>query len=118
MSNNPDEIKEYKIYNQKLNKLISQAKKNYFDLQFSLNKGNMKTTWKLIDMIISRNKKKVTSISKLLYNNQCYTDQKTICDKLNEHFINVAPKLASQLPQTSETDPTMFIKQTFPNSLA
>ena len=76
----------------------------------------MKTTWKLIDMILARNKKKVTSISKLLYNDQCYTDQKTICDKLNEHFINVGPKLASQLPQTPETDPTMFIKRTFSNS--
>ena len=31
LSNNPDKIKEYKIYNNKLNKLKSQAKKNYFD---------------------------------------------------------------------------------------
>ena len=67
-------------------------------------------------MIISRNKRKVTSISKLLYNNQCYTDQKTVCDKLSEHFINMGPKLASQLPPTPEPDTTTFIKRTFSNS--
>ena len=76
----------------------------------------MKTTWKLIDLMIGRNKKKNSLISKLVYNNKCYTDQSSICDKLNEHFINIGPNLSSQLPSTSTMDPNTYIKRTFQNS--
>ena len=76
----------------------------------------MKTTWKLIDLITGRSKKKTTLISKLVYNNKCYTDQTSICDKLNEHYINIGPNLSSQLPSTSTMDPNKYIKRTFQNS--
>ena len=60
-------------------------------------------------MIINRGTKKKTLISKLLYNNKCFIDQSSICDKLNEHFINVGPKLADQLPPIPNIDPTQHI---------
>ena len=46
-------------------------------------------TWKLIGMLVNRDKKNNGTISRLLYNNKLYTDKAIICDKLNEHFINV-----------------------------
>ena len=45
---------------------------------FELNKNNLKMTWKLIVMIIDRDKKKNTTISKLVYNNKCFTDTKNM----------------------------------------
>ena len=115
LSGDPEKIKQYKIYNNKLNKIKATAKKNYFDSQFALNKNNLKITWKLIGMIIDRDKNKNTTISKLIYNNKCYTDTKNICDKLNDHFIKVGQNLADKLPIT-ETESSTFIKQTFTNS--
>ena len=109
LSNDPDKISEYKAFNNKLNRIKLQAKKNYFDSQFAINKGNIKATWKLIDMIINRGTKKKTLISKLLYNNKSFIEQSSICDKLNEHFINVGPKLADQLPLIPDIDPTQHI---------
>ena len=60
-------------------------------------------------MLTNRGTKKKTLISKLLYNNKCFIDQSSICDKLNEHFINVGPKLADQLPPIPNIDPTQHI---------
>ena len=115
LSGDPEKIKQYKIYNNKLNKIKATAKKNYFDSQFALNKNNLKLTWKLIGMIIDRGKNKNTTISKLIYNNKCFTDTKNIYDKLNDHFIKVGQNLADKLPIT-ETESSTFIKQTFTNS--
>ncbi|EDO27565.1 predicted protein [Nematostella vectensis] len=94
---------------------MAAAKKNYFDSQFSLNKNNLKITWKLVGMLIDRDKKENTCISKLIYNNKCFTDTKNIFDKLNEHFINVGLTLADKLP-TTDIEPTSFIKRTFTSS--
>lgn len=66
-------------------------------------------------MIIDRERKSNTSISKLICDNKCYTDKQNICDKLNEHFINVGPDLAVRL-LTLQSDPALCIKHTFTNS--
>ena len=104
-----------KLNNNKLNKVKSAAKKCYFASQFSLNKNNMKMTWKLIGMIVNRYKKKSTFISKILCDGKYFTERKEICDKLNEHFINVGQNLASQLPTTNVT-PARFINKPLSNS--
>ena len=46
-------VKFYKVYNNKLNRLKDRAKKGYFQEQFKLNSENLKTTWKLIGMIVN-----------------------------------------------------------------
>jgi hypothetical protein len=75
LSGDPYKVRQYKIYNNKLNKVKSIAKKNYFEQQFAINKNNIKTTWELIGMIINRDKKKNIDIPKLIYNNKCYVDK-------------------------------------------
>jgi len=68
LSGDPEQIKQYKMYNNRRNKVKSLPKKQYFDSQFVLNKNNMKVTWKLIGMIIDRERKKTNTIrSKKVY---------------------------------------------------
>ena len=98
LSNDPEKIKQYKSFNNCLNKIKAKVKNEYLNTQFALNKSNIKATWKMIDMIASRNKKKKLILSKLLYNGKCYTDKENICNKLNEYFVNVGPNLSSKLP--------------------
>ena len=59
LSGNPDKIRYCKIFNNKLNKVKSAAGKNYFELQFALNKNNVKMTWKLIGTMTNRHKKEI-----------------------------------------------------------
>ena len=112
----PDKIKQYKIYNNKLNKIKEQAKKNYFMAQFNLNKHNIKATWELIGMLINRKKNSSASINQLFYNNRIYTDKRDICEHFNSHFINVGPSLAAQISDYRNLNPTQCIRRSFSNS--
>ena len=112
----PDKIKQYKTYNNKLNKIKEQAKKNYFMAQFNLNKHNIKATWGLIGMLINRKKNSSASINQLFYNNRIYTDKRDICEHLNSHFINVGPRLAAQISDHRNLNPTQYITRSFGNS--
>ena len=78
-SGDPLKIKYYKAYNNKLTKIKDLAKQKYFKEQFEINKDNMKTTWKMIDLLINRKRKKSPTISKIVYNNKCYTSKLSIC---------------------------------------
>ena len=88
---------------------------HYFSSQFQLNQNNMKTTWKLIGMLINRDTKRRSSISKLIFDNKCHTDKNDICNKLNEHFLNVGQSLANLLPMIEE-DLVKYINHSSPNS--
>lgn len=116
LNKDPAKTKEYKTYNNKLNKIKEAAKKNYYRAQFDFHKDNLKTTWKLIGTIINRKKTtSQTSITKLIYNNKCYIDRASICHQLNSHYINVGHNLAEKLPQ-HDTNPTRYIRKSFANS--
>ena len=116
LSKDLDKIKQYKIYNNKLNKLKDQAKKNYFTAQFNLNKHNIKATWGLIGMLINRKKNSSTSTNQLFFNNRIYTDKRDICEHLNTHFINVGSSLAAQTSDYSNLNPTQYFTRSFSNS--
>ena len=100
----------FKKYNTKLNKIKEMAKRIYFSTQFYLNKESIKITWKLIGMIINRKKKSNIIIPKLLCNNRCYTDKRSICEQLNTYFRNVGPTLSAQLPIHRNSDPSKYIR--------
>ena len=63
LSKDPDKIKQYKIYYNKLNKLKERTKKNYFTAKFNLNKNNIKATWGLIGKLINSKKNSTNSIN-------------------------------------------------------
>jgi len=115
LSKDPEKVKFYKQYNNKLNRIKEESKKMYYKRQFNLNSQNLKVTWKLIGTLFNRNKKSQTEISKLIYQNKCYIDKKDIAQRLNEHFTNVGERLAEKLPITN-IDPSSYIKKTFRNS--
>ena len=100
LSKDPNKIKTYKIYCNKLNRIKEAAKKKYFRAQFCVNSENLKTIWKLIGMLTNRKKSNTQPvITKLLHNNKSYTDRANIAHQLNTYFINVGNNLSENLPQ-------------------
>ena len=67
-------------------------------------------------MIINRKRGNNPTITKLLYNNKCFTDKQSICDQLNTYFIHVGPSLSAQPPNNSNDNPTKYIHRTLSNS--
>ena len=115
LSKDPDKVKTYKKFNNKLNKIKETAKKNYFKQQFEMNKSNLSATWKLIGMLINRKKNRTQTLSKIVYHNKSYTGKQNICNVLNEYFTNVGPNLADKIPN-HQTNPTSYITRPIPNS--
>ena len=118
LSNDPNKVKIFKTYNNKLNRIKEAAKQNYLRAQFSFNSENVKTTWKLIGILINRKKSSISpAITKLLYNGTCHTDRKNIADHLNTSFVNIGNNLSPSLP-TSVRNLTNYIKHSYLNSFA
>ena len=113
LSNDPEKIRFYKTYNNKLNRTKEAAKKLYFQNQFSLNRENLKTTWKLIGFLINR--EKIAANYEINYKNRCYTDKASVAHQLSTHFINVGQVLADKIPNSNQ-QPRRYIKRTFRES--
>ena len=118
LSKNLNKVKFYEAYNNKLNRLKDVAKKRYFQEQFKLNSENLKTTWKLIGMIVnSKRNCAQPPVTKLIHNNRSYTKKASIAHQLNTHFINVGRELADKLPVTNE-NVNQYIKRSFRDSFS
>ena len=80
-----------------------------------MHKNNLKTTWKLIGMLINKKKNSQVTIKKLIYDNKCYIDKASIAHQLNNYYLNIGRKLADKLPRT-DVDPTNYITRSFQKS--
>ena len=61
---------QYKRYRNLIVTLLKMSKKNYYTSFFLLNQGNVKKTWDGIRTLINVSKKKISSPTKLVYNNE------------------------------------------------
>ena len=91
-----DECK-YKIYKNKLTKILKNAEKSHFNGLIKMYKHNIKDTWKVLNSVI----RGVANPSKIpetfMENNIEVRDKKDIADGFNNFFINVGPLLAEQI---------------------
>ena len=97
LSNDPVKKNEYKKYANILSHLKNNNKANYFSLQFSKTKDNLKSTWKLIAQLIKRKTKGQSFPTRLISNDQTFTKESDIADELNTFFTNVGPNLADKI---------------------
>jgi hypothetical protein len=73
-SPNPARKSYYKKYRNKLNHLIRTAKRTYYDNRFNLAKTNLKETWKLINEVINKSKRKTPLSPTFNYGNKTFVN--------------------------------------------
>jgi len=88
---------KYKTYRKTLKQTIVTAESNYYQAQFSKYSADIRMTWKTLNNAINISKERQDNIS-LVVNNMRITDPTIIVSKFNDHFINIGPKLASNIP--------------------
>ena len=93
MLNSPNQARQsqYKIYSNKLNTLIRIAKRNYFDERFDLAKNNLKETWKIMNEVINKSKRKSPLPNTFNHGNKTLSDPLEIANQFCEYFTNVGP---------------------------
>ena len=88
---------KFKSYRNKLNNLIRKCKREYYHKKFQKSKDNMKKTWQSINEIIGRNKSKKQQESFKTEENDIIIDPERISDQFNNFFVDIGPKLASNI---------------------
>ena len=72
LSKDPEKINKYKRYSNILSRLKSKNKEDYYTMQFSKYKDNLKQTWKIFGSLINRKTKGQISPSRIIHNNDFY----------------------------------------------
>lgn len=80
-------------------KAINKAKVSYYNSFFRNNQGNIKNTWKGINIIFGKIPQP-TRIHSLKIGDTFYATSDEISNKLNHHFCSVGPILANEIPLT------------------
>ena len=84
-SHSADSEKKYKIYTNKLSKLIKVVERDYYQDTFLYSATNIKKTWQIIKTIL--NKGIDSLITKCFKSgNTIITDKNVIVNKFNEYF--------------------------------
>jgi len=90
----------YKSAKNQVNEAIKLAKSSYYNAYFAANCGNIKNSWKGINLIMAKTPQ-LTKINALKIGDVSYSSPREISDVLNNHFSNVGPSLASEIPPVS-----------------
>jgi hypothetical protein len=92
----------FKIFRNMLIKALRVSKRNYYFHKINSNNGNMKQMWKTINSL----RKPYTSNKSfsLKIDDEIVTDNQTIANKFNDHFLQLPIELKSTIPISSHVD--------------
>ena len=99
---NPQLVK-YKTYKNKLILLLRTAKKRYYEMQLDKSKENIKQTWRILNHVINRNKRKASSTLQLHDNGRDISNPEIIANKFCQYFTKIGPNLASKTSPPSKS---------------
>ena len=92
----------YKSARNNVNISIKKAKPEYYERYFEENMGDMRKTWKGINMIMGRSSR-TTEISNIIVDDSCCTHPNDISNALNAHFTKIGPTLPNSIPETGNS---------------
>ena len=100
---NRDLVLIYRNYRNIYNKVVRQAKRNYYSNELSKAQNNMKKTWSILKEVVFKTKTKETGINKLnLSQPDSFTtslnDPALIAEYFNNYFSSVGSRISSSLP--------------------
>ena len=105
-----DNINNYRLYRNKLNKLLRQAEREHFDFLLHQNRNNLRKSWSIIKDIINKNSNSSLP-HEFLIDNNLTSHQQLIADAFNKFYVNIGPSLARKI-RKSNVDPTSYINNT------
>ena len=85
------------------NNETQKAKPLYFTKNLDLHKDDIKKTWKLINELNSRNRKKTNNISEIKMGKEVIILPMEMAEAFNSYFINVGVNLAAKIPSPKFT---------------
>ena len=84
-------MNSYKHVRNKVNNIGKKLKRDYFTRKIALCKGNLKETWKTINLLLNK-RSKTTNVSCLDVEGRNVTDNNEIAQSMNDFFCSVGKK--------------------------
>ena len=104
----PQLVSKYKSYRNSLNRLILHEKHEFYRERFQKFRGNIRTTWSLINSLTKKSTNKNDTINAIKDGNgMLITDPTSICNKFVDKFSNLAKQLAPTITHVHHGDPNL-----------
>ena len=111
------DLDRWRLWKNKVNKLISKAKSSYYLTLLSSNKSNPRTFWKLLNELVPKKSPAVTTVLKI--NNNSVTDPLLIAEAFNDYFSNIASTLQVDSRSIPDLSPLAnFIENRIPPNVS
>ena len=114
-SKNPYYSIQYKIYRNKLTKLIKDSNKVYYREYFLQNNRNIKNIWKGIKQIVTLKPYNYSFPTKIMKGTIEITGTLNIANAFNEYFASIGSNLASKIKK-SDVSPLSYMNYSCPQS--
>ena len=98
----------YKKFHNRVVNEIRSSRVKYYNNYFTEHQSNIKMFWSGIRSIINNKGKKFCNISQIVNNGEIVQNPKEIAKIFNNYFVNIAGKVASEIPRTKKL-------KTYPN---
>ena len=109
---------EFKVYANKLTKIKTLAKKNYYAEELHKNKSNLRKTCELLRTLLPGKSSKHAKLPQnISLNGSKITDQQTILEKFNELFSTIGENLANDLNSSDDNAYKRFLRNRFKSSI-
>jgi len=106
----------YSNYVKLYKNILRQAKTQYWNDKFESTRMDMKQTWNNINAVLNKSKNKQNFPEKFLHNGVEIADELEKAKHFNNHYINVGPSLASQIPSFPGNALNYLNANSIPNS--
>ena len=100
---------KYKVYKNKLTKILKNAERSYYNEQLMKQKNNMKATWKILKEVIRGTTVSSKIPETFLEGNEEIQNKKYIANRFNDFFVNVGPNLASEIQTPVNVSVTNYL---------
>ena len=98
----PESIRVFKEYNALYTQIVRKAKYEYYNNKFNEYKNNCKKTWQTINEVLGRRKNVSDIPETFISNEKIISGSLEIAEGFNNFFVNIGPKLASEIPKSKK----------------
>ena len=106
----------YKQYRNRLTNIIRTSKKMHFSQELESAEGDLKSTWKVINKIINKDKPH-NNINSINHNNQELTNSSEIANAFNSFFTSIGPDLAANIIDCGNIHFSAFLPRPLTNTI-
>ena len=100
---NPQDWANYRKLRNQINNNVKTTKASYYHTNLTQSEGNARRTWKTINNLMSRGQNNQT-VKDVKVNDISIRNSNEISNAFNEHFSTVGPRLAREIPLTSDDE--------------